>query len=582
MLAFVLLAFALQSETPAQVFDRAKKALDRSAPKEAIDLLLPLAPERPGADTPKELAPVYLLRGVAELSLGNEERAASGFESALALAPDLAAARFNLGRVRLRQRRFEDAAAEFEELVRISPGDASVHHLLGVSYHEMGRLHDARVELEKSLALLPGNAQSSTRLGAVLFDLGLYELSAESYQQAIAAGADTPMLHDALARAYLKRGVFNDAARELETVLKATGPSASVLVDLGYCPLTTEHFEEARSRFEQAVALEPENLFARFQLGITLSKLGDRAGAIASLQKSLDEPTVRADAHNELARLYTAAGDIDAAVDHCREAIAIAPYLVDAYYQLGRLLARQGRTEEAQRVLARFQELSKINEDVDRYEHQVQVSPDNVASLFELAKVYRRQGRDREALETVSKAVQIDPDEPALQKALAELLLQADKPDEALRASERAIALRPDDPSSLHLKASVLLALGDMKEAERCLRRSVELDPKNALALSDLGVLLSKTGRQGEALATFEKAIAADGSLALPRNGLGVLYSERGQLEKAVSLFEDAVRFDPDYASAYLNLAEALRALNRDDEAAEAQKQYDRLAKAKR
>jgi tetratricopeptide (TPR) repeat protein len=578
----VALALALQSATPAQVFDQAKKALDQSKPGEALELLAPLAPERPSKETPKAAAPVYLLRGVAELSLGHEERAAAGFERALALAPDLAPARFNLGRLRLKQNRLEDAAAQFEALVASSPGDASIHHLLGVTYHEMGRLHDARAELEKSLALLPGNVQSSTRLGAVLFDLGLYELSAKSYEQAIAGGADTPFLHNALARAYLKRGEFNDAARELEAVVKATRPTASVMVDWGYCLLNTGRFEEARDRFAQAAALEPGNLFARFQLGIALSKLGDRAGAISALEASVDEPTVRADAHNELARLYTAAGEIDVAVDHCRAAIAIAPYLVDAYYQLGRLLARQGKTEEAQKMLARFQELSKIEEDVERLEHQVQVSPENVASLFELAKVYRRQGRDREALETVTKAVQIEPDEPALQKAMAELLLQANRGDEALVAADRAIALRPDDASALHLKASALVSRGDLKEAESYLRRSVELDPSSALALSDLGVLLSKTGRGDEARAAFEKAIAADGTSALPRNGLGVLYSEKGDLEKAVSLFEDAVRLDPGYAAAYLNLAEALHGLGRDDEAAEQQRNYERLTKESR
>ncbi len=207
--------------------------------------------------------------------------------------------------------------------------------------------------------------------------------------------------------------------------------SASLLVDLGYCFLNTGRFAEARARFDEALALEPGNHFAQFQRGITLSKLGEREAAVESLLAALAEPSVRADARNELARLYTASGEIDRAVEQCRLAIEEAPYLVDAYYQLGRLLARQGKADEAQVALQRFQELNKIQEEVERFEHAARIAPDNVASLLELAKLYRRQGRSADALGIVSRAVQLSPNEPALQLAAGELLLEAGKLEEA-------------------------------------------------------------------------------------------------------------------------------------------------------
>jgi tetratricopeptide (TPR) repeat protein len=391
MLLSLLLAAAVSAQTAGEIFQQAKEALDQKEPSKALSLLAPLAPESPDADTPKALAPVYLLRGVAELALGNDAGAASRFETAVTLDPSLAAARFNLGRLRLGQKRYLEAREEFRKLVELEPKDASAYHLLGVACHESGAHGEARAALQKALELRPGNVQSSLRLATVLSDLGLYQEAVAAFEQAIAGGAAGAPVRKALARAELKRGAFKEAAEELQRVVEAGESSASVLVDLGYCLLNTGRFEEARARFGEALALEPENHFAQFHLGITLSKLGERDAAITSLLSALSEPSVGADAHNELARLYTASGEIDRAVEHCRLAIEDAPYLVDAYYQLGRLLARQGKGEEAQAALARFQELSKTQEEVERFEHAARIAPDNVTGLFELAKLYRRQ-----------------------------------------------------------------------------------------------------------------------------------------------------------------------------------------------
>ncbi len=125
----------------------------------------------------------------------------------------LGAARFNLGRLRLGQKRYPEAAEEFRKLTELAPKDASAQHLLGVACHESGNLGEARVALQKALELHPGNVQSSLRLAAVLFDLGLYEESIAAFEKAIAGGADGIPVRKALARARLKRGDFKEAAR---------------------------------------------------------------------------------------------------------------------------------------------------------------------------------------------------------------------------------------------------------------------------------------------------------------------------------------------------------------------------------
>ncbi|MGH9337878.1 MAG: tetratricopeptide repeat protein, partial [Vicinamibacteria bacterium] len=129
MIPSFVLAGSLLVQTPAESFQKAKEALDQGQASKALELLAPLAPESPDAATPDTLAPVYLLRGVAELTLGNESTAGAALESALALDPKLGPARFNLGRLRLRQSRFLEAEEQFRELIALAPKDASAHHL---------------------------------------------------------------------------------------------------------------------------------------------------------------------------------------------------------------------------------------------------------------------------------------------------------------------------------------------------------------------------------------------------------------------------------------------------------------------
>jgi tetratricopeptide (TPR) repeat protein len=114
---------------------------------------------------------------------------------------------------------------------------------------------------------------------------------------------------------------------------------------------------DARAHYLYATAL------AREGGGISGAK---RAQAVAALRKAIDLNARDTRSHTLLGQLQLAAGDADAAAREWQTALRIEPENATALYQLGLLLKKQGKTAEAERLLATFQRVKRhqhANED---------------------------------------------------------------------------------------------------------------------------------------------------------------------------------------------------------------------------
>jgi len=105
--------------------------------------------------------------GLLRLEDGDAARAVPALERAVALDPDLARARTNLGAALLLAERPADAVRHLEAAVRLSPDDPAPHGNLGVAYLALGRPQEARRPLERVLALSPGDARARALLAQI-------------------------------------------------------------------------------------------------------------------------------------------------------------------------------------------------------------------------------------------------------------------------------------------------------------------------------------------------------------------------------------------------------------------------------
>ena len=264
------------------------------------------------------------------------------------------------------------------------------------------------------------------------------------------------------------------------------------------------------------------------------------------------------------------AGQLAAAEQHCRAALAHSPGHAQALHLSTLIAFQQGRLADAE---ARLREALAPHQDARR--------------LVDFAIALRTQGRVDDTRAALCRALALDstlaaahfylantfgPAEAAqaephlraaigLDPALAEAhnnlgnLLRATRPAEAQAAFERAIALRPDFMHA-HFNLGTLLVATQPAAAESALRRALELDPGFAPAWNRLGQLLCAQ-RPDEAEAALRRAIELNPELAAAHFNLGNLLCVRRPDEAAQAL-RRAVAIQPAFAVAWVNLAHAL------------------------
>lgn len=138
------------------------------------------------------------LLGVLALQTGNPEPALELIQRAVALRPDGAVYRNNLGQVLERLGRVDDAVRAYEAAIELDPRDAEPVNNLGRILERQERLADAETHYRKAIQLNTRYAEPQINLGNVLKDRGELDGAISAYRRAIALRPDLSVLHSNL------------------------------------------------------------------------------------------------------------------------------------------------------------------------------------------------------------------------------------------------------------------------------------------------------------------------------------------------------------------------------------------------
>jgi Flp pilus assembly protein TadD len=133
------------------------------------------------------------------------------------------------------------------------------------------------------------------------------------------------------------------------------------LLALGVSQLESGDTAQAAATFQQARIMEPADARGHYLYATALAKASDpssgrnRAEAIAALHKAIELSSHDARSHTLLGQFLLAAGETNAAALEWQTALKIDPENATALYQLGLLYRKQGKREEARRLLDTFQ-----------------------------------------------------------------------------------------------------------------------------------------------------------------------------------------------------------------------------------
>jgi len=137
-----------------------------------------------------EQARDFFLQGLAHYQAGRYAEADRQLAASLSLLPGRPSTLTNLGATRLKLGRAQEALELLDEALAQEPANIEALGHRATALAELGKLHPALAGVEQLLALAPRLGQAWSLRGSLLKDLGRPEEAADSFQKAIAHGAD--------------------------------------------------------------------------------------------------------------------------------------------------------------------------------------------------------------------------------------------------------------------------------------------------------------------------------------------------------------------------------------------------------
>jgi Flp pilus assembly protein TadD len=157
------------------------------------------------------------------------------------------------------------------------------------------------------------------------------------------------------------------------------------LLALGVSALESGNAIEAVTLFDKARTLDPHDARAFYLYALAISKESantEAAGknAIAALHKAIELDGNDAASHALLGHFELMAGSPATAAREWEAALKLDPKNATALYQLGLLYRREGKKEQAKRLLERFQQVkAQQGTEETRLEEILKVVPENAA-----------------------------------------------------------------------------------------------------------------------------------------------------------------------------------------------------------
>ena len=532
---------------------------------------------------------------------------------------DSAANRTNLAIAYQRLDQIDKAIAEAQNAIAIDPKYPYAHYILGNIYYLKEDYQSALPELEKVLLLSP-DFDAAQALGLTYLYLKRPERAKLLFEELqISNGKESADLHVLFGQAYEQTNYPLEAEREFKRALVINPKLPRANFFLGYVILQhggSERLAEAGKAFEEELKLAPADFYSNFFAGVVASSENNHQKAVGYFEKSAKIRPERAESFLFLGGSQFELNDLVAAEKSLRQAIKLVGADEGKDFQsrrthfiLGRLLAKTGRKEEAEKELKIARELQEKSIQSARDEisqilgqvvgdtnkkagngenptpEKIALTPERAAGLIKikaylsevLAQAFHnigviavQNGQTTGALENFAFASKWKPDFPGLDRNWGIVSFRAEQYDQATVVLARQLKSDPKDNLVRQLLGASYYFTKDFAKAVEVLKPFEAGITGNAELAYFYGLSLIQLKRNQEAIPIFTKLaeISQNNAEALFSAAQGFMIL--GDYERSVKEFRQVVLLNPNLAKANYFIGQSLIRLNRYDEAEKA------------
>ena len=210
-------------------------------------------------------------------------------------------------------------------------------------------------------------------------------------------------------------------------------------------------------------------------------------------------------------------GNLEGAVQYCREVISIAPHALEARQTLASLLLDLGQPVEAGEYLAAL----------------VSINPLNAIARSDLALAFVRQKRGNDAYAQVRMALSLASQSALVNKKCSRVLNELNYLAEAIEAAQKALLLAPSDGWAAVYLCAMLEETGAFDEAIEIGHLGTQLMPDHFAGWLNFGRALASARHFERAIDAFSRAIELAPNEPQPRVGRALALLTLGNLAAA-------------------------------------------------
>lgn len=560
--------------------------------------------------------------GNIDIQEGRYREAVTKLSESVAFRDD-ARVRSDLAVAYLRQADLDNALIQAKAAVALEPKNAYAQYILG-NVHFNRQEYAAAVPPLESVMLIEPTFDAAHALGTTYLHLKeldraklLFEEIQTTLKKANANNKENADLHILFGQAYEQTNYPLEAEREFNRALAIEPRKPRAAFYLGYVILQyggSGRLAEAGKAFERELLVDPNDFFNNFFAGVVASSENDHNKAVRFLEKAVIADPQNAEAHLFLGQSQFELGDLAAAEKTLRRAVSLTVADSERAFQsrrirylLGRLLAKTGRKEEAEKELAIARQLQQqlvttTRDGLDRSlsgvadkvkpdeaatasklpGHTYGLEPSQLAALSKLRSflgetvaqafhnlgvVEAQNGDLRESLSRFEAAARLMPTLPGLDRNWGIVAFRASEFDKAVGPLTRHLAAQPKDDLVRQMLGTVHYFSKNFKQAVETLK---PLEP-TIVSKPELtyfyGIALVQLQRNQEAVPVFDRL-----AVASQKDAEALFYAAQGFMivgdyERAVKEFTTVTALAPSMPKAHSFIGQSLIRLNRFSEA---------------
>ena len=381
---------------------------------------------------------------------------------ALRLDKDYPEALFELGSVKMDQKKYDEAIPLFRHCAEVSPSPGEAYYKLALAERSLRQFDAAQrdINIFQTLSKNPQPApyplqhffdylnRRSTLSPAQQDESDLRELEAD-----VERNPDRPRSLYLLAEAQLKLGRKDQALQTLQRLENVSGGDFRTELNTGVLLGRYQLYSEAIQCFQAASRTNPSSDEAKYNLGEAYFQSEKYEEALQSLLKVSPDGQKDGSYLGLLGDVYTRLGRYGDAAQYLKDAVVRAPDNEHYYASLALVQLRAGGAEDAERTASNG--LARM--------------PDSGVLRWSAGVIAVVRGRQRDAEGFLKKAIELSPSRETFYGALGILYYEERRFAEAREVLRRCMEMFPQgrlDFAKINAALDAATASGELKATE--------------------------------------------------------------------------------------------------------------------